>query len=78
MNENCKHEWIVFSTCLGTAEIMCECVICGAFGVVPDPTSEEWGKAFHAPSHPYRWQGGEDRVVFKKAGNGHAHHVEMS
>lgn len=55
MNDNCEHEWIVFSTCLGTIEIMCECVRCGAFGVVPDSTTNEWSEAFYAPSRPYRW-----------------------
>jgi len=75
MNENCKHEWVVFSTCLGTVEIMCECVTCGAFGVVSDSTRQEWNEAFHAPSHPNRWQGGDDRVVIKKIGSGEPHYV---
>jgi len=75
MNDNCEHEWVVFSTCLGTIGMMCECVICGAFGVVPDSTREEWSEAFHAPTRPYRWHGGDERVVIKKSGSGQTHYV---
>lgn len=75
MIDNCQHEWVVFSTCIGTIEIMCECATCGAFGVVADPFQEEWSKAFHAPSHPYRWPGGDDRVVVKMSGSGEPHYV---
>lgn len=64
---NCDgHEWVVFSTCLGTGELMCQCVNCGAFGVVQNPTREEWGHAFTAPSHPYPWHQ-NSRVVIKQS-----------
>ena len=67
---NCDgHEWIVFSTCIGTIELMCSCRICGAFGVVQKPTKEEWGAAFNAPNNPYLWKD-NDRVVIKEVGHG--------
>ena len=53
---NCNHEWYVFSTELSHVCLMVECQKCGAFGTVDDPSKEEWGDAFHAPSNPYRWQ----------------------
>jgi hypothetical protein len=35
---------------------MVQCVECGAYGTVDDPTKEEWSEAYHAPSRPYRWE----------------------
>lgn len=64
---NCNgHEWAVFSTCVTTGELMCQCVNCGAFGVVQEPTHEEWCKAFYAPERPYRWTQ-DSRVVIKQS-----------
>ena len=52
----CKeHEWVVFSTALKDCCLMLECVNCGLYGTVDDPSKEEWSKAFHAPLKPYRW-----------------------
>ncbi len=43
---NCDaHEFVTFSTCLGTREVMVNCVTCGAFGVIQKPTPEEWSSA---------------------------------
>lgn len=64
---NCKHEWWIFSTCIGTVELMCTCKNCGAFGTVPEPTIDEWDKAFWAPEKPYQWNEPE-RVFIQKAG----------
>jgi hypothetical protein len=50
-----EHEWVVFSTALATVSLMVQCVGCGAWGTVDDPSEEEWSAAFHAPSRPYRW-----------------------
>jgi len=44
---------------------MLQCVKCGLHATVTDPSTEEWGKAFHAPSQPYRWKD-EDRLVIHK------------
>jgi hypothetical protein len=64
----CKsHEWVVFSTCLGTVELMVECAKCGAFGTVASPTQEEWSEAFHAPSKPYAWHD-PSRVTIREPG----------
>lgn len=49
------HEWVVFSTALQDGSLMVQCVKCGEMGTVHDHSKEEWGKAFHAPSHPYLW-----------------------
>lgn len=49
------HKWNVFSTCLNTVELMVQCSDCRAFGVVPEPTQQEWSDAFTAPSNPYEW-----------------------
>lgn len=62
-----KHEWVVFSTCINTVELMVECAKCRAFGTVPEPTKAEWKKAFYAPSNPYAWED-DSRVVVRKAG----------
>lgn len=59
-----EHEWVVFSTALAECWLMLECAGCGASGIVPDPTREEWAKAFHAPPSPYRWCD-NNRVVVK-------------
>lgn len=53
--ETCTHSWVVFSTCLSTVKLMVQCAGCGIVGVVPEPTVQEWGDAFHAPSNPYQW-----------------------
>lgn len=50
-----EHEWVVFSTAIGDHCLMVQCVECGAVGSVADPSMDEWGDAFHAPSRPYRW-----------------------
>ena len=52
---NHKHEWVVYSTAMKECWLMLQCVECGAMATVDDPTKEEWGQAFHAPSRPYRW-----------------------
>ena len=52
---SCQHEWGVFSTVLEDVALLVQCVECGAYGKVTDPTADEWQRAFHAPSDPYRW-----------------------
>lgn len=59
----CKdHEWVVFSTAMNDGCLMLQCVQCGLHATVDDPSKEEWSKAYHAPSKPYRWRD-ETRVV---------------
>jgi len=62
-----EREWWVFSTCLGTCELMLTDGLSGAFGVVKNPTKEEWSAAFSAPSNPYRWRD-NSRVSLKMEG----------
>lgn len=57
----CDHEWGVFSTVLEDVTLLVQCVECGAYGKVSDPSADEWQRAFHAPSNPYHWPDG-DRV----------------
>jgi hypothetical protein len=35
---------------------MLQCVECLAFGTIDEPSPEEFGSAFFAPSYPYRWE----------------------
>lgn len=55
-------EWWVVSTALADGFLMLSCSKTGANGIVRDPTKEEWSEAFSAPSNPYQWAGGDDRV----------------
>ena len=52
---NHEHEWVVYSTNMTERWLMLQCVECGTMATVDDPTKEEWNRAFHAPSRPYRW-----------------------
>jgi hypothetical protein len=63
----CDHAWQVYSTAVGTGCLMVECRRCGAIGTVPDPLKAEWRRAFRAPSAPYRWDGGDERIVLAPA-----------
>ena len=56
---NCDHEWGVFSTVLVDVCLLVQCVECGAYGKVNDPSADEWQRAFHAPSQPCHWPHGE-------------------
>jgi len=53
--KTCRHEWVVFSTALQDVCLLVECVKCGLFGTVDDPTEEEWSEAFDAAENPYLW-----------------------
>lgn len=63
-----QHEWVVFSTALQDRALMLECVSCRAFGVVKDPSSEEWAAGYHAPSAPYRWAENDRVTVIREGG----------
>ncbi len=66
------HDWWVFSTCIGTVELMLRCAKTDAFAVVPNPTEEEWKRAYYAPKNPYRWPKSEyGRVVVKWMAGAH-------
>ena len=66
MTREHDHEWVVFSTTLQEGRLMLQCVICGIEGTIDDPTREEWRRAFHAPSAPYRW-GNASRVTVRRS-----------
>jgi hypothetical protein len=59
-----KHQWAVFSTALKERALMLQCVGCGEFGTVDDPSLDEWKRAFHAPANPYPWAD-ESRVTVR-------------
>jgi hypothetical protein len=64
----CQHEWVVFSTALRYGVLMVECADCHAFGIIGQPSWEEWAAAHHAPKAPYRWEhGGRVRVIKEAA-----------
>ena len=62
-NKKCKHKWIVYSTALIGCVIMVHCELCKSLGGITENTKEEWNKAYHAPSNPYHWTSGNDRVI---------------
>lgn len=51
----CDHSWQVVSTVLSEVALQTQCKRCGLYGSVPNPSEEEWSKAFDAPSSPYDW-----------------------
>lgn len=58
----CFHNWMVYSTAIDTCVLLVQCENCRATGIVPNPTKEEWTRAFYAPSAPYHWEQSE-RVI---------------
>ena len=48
-------EWWVVSTAIQEVVLLLECGRTGAVGIVRDPSANEWGSAFNAPSETYRW-----------------------
>jgi len=58
-SDACDHDWGVISTVLKDVWLLAQCVECGAYGRVSDPSDEEWRQAFHAPSNPYPWSDNE-------------------
>ena len=64
-----KHEWWVVSTVISEIALLLECRAHtsreaghACMGLVHHPSRDEWDEAFHAPRHPYRWEGGDERV----------------
>ena len=53
---DCHHTWVVYATAFRPPCLELECYQCGVLGNVFDFSSEEWDRAFHAPSKPYRWR----------------------
>ena len=53
--EECEHEWFVVSTATHKVDLILECYKCMSYGVVEDPSENEWETAFDAPSKSYRW-----------------------
>ena len=54
--EECEHEWFVVSTATHQVDLMLECHKCMSYGVVEDPSKNEWETAFDASSKSYRWR----------------------
>jgi hypothetical protein len=73
--EHCQHEWVVFSTALQEVCLMVECVKCGVFGTVDDPTKDEWRRASSASSRPYGWAANERVTVRGTPGMRHVERV---
>lgn len=66
MLQECNHKWMVVSTCTSTVELILQCVSCKVVGLVSDPTKREWGKAWSAPSKPYRWKKNSRVTLLKR------------
>ena len=63
MAESFDRDWWVVSTSIAGGMLMLECRRTGATGFVPTPSPDEWHRAYGAPSAPYRWEGGDARVI---------------
>ena len=50
-----ERDWWVYSTVIDGRAILVQDRSSGTRGSINDPTDEEWGRAFHAPSKPYPW-----------------------
>lgn len=59
-------KWMVYSTVLASRAILVQRVDTKERGSIYDSTKEEWGEAFHAPSSPYLWKGGDERIVISR------------
>ena len=51
----CDHHWEVVGTVLSEVSLQTHCKRCALYGSVPNPSEEEWDRAFHAPDNPYDW-----------------------
>lgn len=63
-----EHKWVVYSTATADVCLLLQCERCHSLGVVEDPSNEEWHEGFWAPSQPYEWRGGDDRVKVVRRG----------
>lgn len=54
--ENTDHEWYVFEKTPGDRCLMLECSRCSAYGIVTDPTKQEWIEADNSSLNPYLWK----------------------
>lgn len=57
-----SRDWFVYSTVLEGRAILVKDRNSGARGSIDDPTAEEWGRAFSAPSQGYPWDGDPARI----------------
>lgn len=62
----CEHEWFVMAAVTSTVSLDVQCVRCQIWGIVRDPSKEEWANAFGAMENPYEWPH-KDRVEFTEA-----------
>lgn len=62
-----EHKWYVFSTNVTDVTLMLQCDVTGEFGIVIDPSKEEWADGFYAPDENYRWYD-NSRVKYMKEG----------
>ena len=53
--KECKHEWYVISKTHEERSLIVECRKCRAFGIVENPTKEEWNEASNT-EEPYLWK----------------------
>lgn len=70
------HRFVVFSTAVQDGVLLVECNECGRVGIVPDPTREEWSKAFTAPSQPYDWSDNARVKLLRPPPPGHRRFVQ--
>jgi hypothetical protein len=67
-----QHIWMVFTTYVQDKTMGVMCKRCGCDGIVKDPTSKEWKRAYSAPSHPYVFsQPGRVRFINNRSQDWH-------
>ena len=59
----CEHNWWVYSTSVVKRWMLVKCYRCGSSGTVDPKSSDEWAKAYRAPSDPYHWPDNERVVI---------------
>ncbi|WP_136444168.1 hypothetical protein [Pacificoceanicola onchidii] len=52
----CEHDWYVVAGILDTVELQVQCMKCGTYSEVPEPTQEEWNACAGAMENPYPWE----------------------
>ena len=58
-----QRNWWVYSTALSDRSLLVEDRNSGERGYVPDPSKDEWDRAFRAPSKPYPWNDSSRVIV---------------
>lgn len=62
--KDCKHEWYVFAVTHEKKSLLLQCRKCKMYGVVNNPTKEEWKEAEKVEKGPYMWEDNSRVVIW--------------